>query len=104
MGGVTYTLLTMAEVARRLGGEEPIPESTLYQVIAALERQHPGVVWYRKIGRHRRFTEEDFRRLVEAFAFRSSSSRPDSAKETPITSSAAPSTDSRLNSLRRRRL
>jgi hypothetical protein len=100
----TDDLMTMAQVARKLGGDEPIPESTLYQVIAELEREHPGVVWYRKIGRHRRFTEEDYGRLVEAFGCRSNLSRQAGGKATSTGTSEEHSTESALNALRKRRL
>ena len=53
---------TMAEVAERLH----LPKSTLYKYILELERQHPGIGWYSKHGRHRRFSENQIAQLEEA--------------------------------------
>ncbi len=76
--------LTMADVAGRM----KIPVSTLYQYVAELERDHPDVAWYDKRGRHRRFTETQYKRLGEAI-WGSSSSRQESARATASISSVA---------------
>ena len=76
--------LTMADVAGRM----QIPVSTLYQYVAELERDHPDVRWYSKHGRHRRFTETQYKRLGEAI-WGSSSSRQESARATASISSVA---------------
>ena len=83
-------LYTMEEVAEALR----LPISTLYQYIAYLEAEHPDVAWYRKQGRHRRFSREDYDRLKEAL-WPSRLSPEDSKRGTGTTSPAAWSNDSR---------
>jgi len=55
-------LLTIADVAARL----LVKPRTVYDILDRLSLSHPTVVFYRKFGRARRFTEDDFLRIVEA--------------------------------------
>ena len=58
----------MREIAERLG----VSVRCLYDVLQELNHRHPDTAWFRKVGRFRRFTEGDYRQLVEALKWRSS--------------------------------
>ncbi len=90
-------LLTMADVAARL----VISRRCLYDILAELNHRHPDTAWFRKVGRFRRFTEGDYRQLVEALKWRSS--RSDRAPTT-ATRSATTRSPSAVAALRSARL
>lgn len=82
----TSTRLTMEDVAGRLR----MPLSTLYEHIRRLEAAFPNVQWYRKIGRRRLFTEQQFERLEYQLCEASASTRQEPERETEPTTPGSP--------------
>ena len=60
----------MDDVAARL----VVSTRCLYDILAELNHRHPDTAWFRKVGRFRRFTQGDYRQLVEALKWRARSS------------------------------
>lgn len=62
------------------GRQKPIARSTFYRWLEEIKREHPGIVWYGKRGRHTRVTAEQYDRLEAAIwdadAAHAYSSRP----------------------------
>ena len=88
----------MDDVAARL----VVSRRCLYDILAELNHRHPDTAWFRKVGRFRRFTEGDYRQLVDAL--KRQSSRSDRAPATAIRSitSRSPSAVAALRRARTR--
>ncbi len=91
-------LLTMADVAARL----VVSTRCLYDILAELQNRHPDTAWFRKVGRFRRFTEGDYRQLVEALKWRSSRADRAPATATRSTMPVSRSADAALRKARTR--
>ena len=88
----------MADVAARL----VISRRCLYDILAELNHRHPDTAWFRKVGRFRRFTEGDYRQLVEALKWRASRSDAARAAAPRSTTTRSPSAVAALRKARTR--
>jgi len=88
----------MDDVAARL----VVSTRCLYDILAELNHRHPDTAWFRKVGRYRRFTEGDYRQLVEALKWRSSRSNRAPATATRSTTTRSPSAVAALRRARTR--
>ncbi len=89
-------LLTMDDVASRL----VVSTRCLYDILAELNHRHPDTAWFRKVGRFRRFTEGDYRQLVDALKWRSSRADRAPSTATRSTTTRSPSAVAALRKAR----